>query len=198
MSWWNVVPGLARPAKELVEVFRPNAEQEAARSHVEHMALSAQDLASLQQFTAEFHPRPQRTWWDSFMDGLNRLPRPLMTLGILGFFVLAPLDPLRFMQIASAYEMMPDGFWALLGIVVAFYFGGRMQVKQQDMAVRKGALTAARELMELKRELGDMAAPEEPAPALPAQVPAAGGSAAVALSNRVVEEWRRRGQPNSA
>jgi Holin of 3TMs, for gene-transfer release len=198
MSWWNVVPGLARPAKELVEVFKPNAEQEAARSHVEHMALSAQDLASLQQFTAEFHPRPQRTWWDSFMDGLNRLPRPLMTLGILGFFVLAPLDPLRFMQIASAYEMMPDGFWALLGIVVAFYFGGRMQVKQQDMAVRKGVLTAARELMELKRELGEMAAPGEPAPALPDQAPAAGGSAAVALSNRVVEEWRRRGQPKSA
>jgi hypothetical protein len=155
-------------------------------------------LASLQQFAAEFHPREQRTWWDSFMDGLNRLPRPLMTLGILGFFVLAPLDPLRFMQIATAYEMMPDGFWALLGIVVAFYFGGRMQVKQQDMAVKKGALSAARELMELKRELGELAAPQDDGPALPDKPPATGGSMLVPLSNRVLEEWRRRGQPRSA
>jgi hypothetical protein len=198
MSWWNLIPGVFRPAKELVEVFKPNAEQQAERGHVERMALSAQDLASLQQFAAEFHPREQRTWWDSFMDGLNRLPRPLMTLGILGFFVLAPLDPLRFMQIATAYEMMPDGFWALLGIVVAFYFGGRMQVKQQDMAVKKGALSAARELMELKRELGELAAPQDDGPALPDKPPATGGSMVVPLSNRVLQEWRRRGQPRSA
>ena len=31
---------------------------------------------------------------DTLPDGLNRLPRPLITLGILGLFVLAPADPL--------------------------------------------------------------------------------------------------------
>ena len=203
MSWWNLIPGLFGPAKELVEVFKPNAEQQAERGHVERMALSAQDLASLQQFAAEFHDRQQRTSWDSFMDGLNRLPRPLMTIGILGFFVLAPLDPIRFMQVATTYEMMPEGFWALLGIVVAFYFGGRMQVKQQDMALKRGALATARELMELRRELDGLAAAPAPSPAWQRnQV----GSAAQAdtrapgapPANRVIEEWHRRGRPTAA
>jgi hypothetical protein len=136
MSWFSLIAGLFQPAKELIEVFKPNAEQSAERDHVERMALTQQDLASLQQFAAEFHDRAARTWWDSLIDGLNRLPRPLITLGILAFFVLAPLQPVRFLEIAQAYQMMPDGFWALLGVIIAFYFGGRMQLKGQDMAVK--------------------------------------------------------------
>ena len=101
MSWWSAITALFRPAKELVEVFKPNAENEAERSHVERLALSEQDMASLQQFAAEFQAREGRTWWDSLVDGLNRLPRPLITLGILAFFVLAPLEPVRFLEIAA-------------------------------------------------------------------------------------------------
>ncbi|MGH6943433.1 MAG: 3TM-type holin, partial [Geminicoccaceae bacterium] len=111
MSIWGLIAGLFRPAKELVEVFKPNAENEAERGHVERLALNQQDLASLQQFAAEFHDRANRTWWDSLIDGLNRLPRPVITIGILSFFVLAPLDPERFVRIARGYEVMPDGFW---------------------------------------------------------------------------------------
>ena len=144
MGWLSMIPGLFGPAKELVEVFKPNAEHEAERGHAERLALSAQDLASLQQFAAEFQPRAKSTWWDSFIDGLNRLPRPLITLSVGAFFVLAPLDPLRFAQVARAYELMPDGFWALLSIIVAFYFGGRMRLKRQDMAVKGGALEGRR------------------------------------------------------
>ena len=151
MGWLSMIPGLFGPAKELVEVFKPNAEHEAERGHAERLALSAQDLASLQQFAAEFQPRAKSTWWDSFIDGLNRLPRPLITLGVGAFFVLAPLDPLRFAQVARAYELMPDGFWALLSIIVAFYFGGRMRLKRQDMAVKGGALKAAEELLAMQR-----------------------------------------------
>ena len=65
--------------------------------------------------------------------------------------MLAPLDPLRFAQVARAYELMPDGFWALLSIIVAFYFGGRMRLKRQDMAVKGGALEAAEELLAMQR-----------------------------------------------
>ena len=57
MSWWGAITGLFRPARELIEVFRPNAKSAAERDHVERMALSDQDLAALQQFAAEFHPR---------------------------------------------------------------------------------------------------------------------------------------------
>ena len=187
MGWLSMITGLFHPAKELIEVFKPNAETEAQRGHAERLALSAQDLASLEQFAAGFQPRTNRTWWDSFIDGLNRVPRPLITLGVLAFFVLAPLDPLRFAQIARAYELMPDGFWALLSIIVAFYFGGRMQLKRQDMAIKGGALEVAREVMALqqaKREHDRMQRAEPAyadAPAEPA-----------GHSNRVIEAWKRQ------
>jgi hypothetical protein len=184
MSWLGAITGLFRPAKELIEVFKPNAETSAERDHVERMALSDQDLASLQQFAAEFQAREGRTWWDSLVDGLNRLPRPLITLGILGFFVLAPLQPVRFLEVARIYALMPDGFWALLSVVIAFYFGGRMQLKRQDMTVKGGALLAAREIV------AQRAAARPPAPPLPP--PAAPAPPPTPSPNRVVEEWLRR------
>jgi hypothetical protein len=187
MSWWGAVTGLFRPAKELIEVFKPNAESAAERDHVERLALSEQDMAALQQFAAEFHARANRTWWDSLVDGLNRLPRPLITLGILAFFVLAPLEPVRFLEVARVYQIMPDGFWALLSVIIAFYFGGRMQLKRQDLAVRGGALLFARELVAQRvAEREGSPAPVPTAADVPAE-PASGAGA-----NRVVEEWRRR------
>jgi hypothetical protein len=188
MNWLSVITGLFRPAKELVEVFRPNAEMEAARGHEETMALSQQDLAALRQFAAEFHSRERRTWWDSLVDGLNRLPRPLITLGILAFFVLAPLEPVRFLEVAKVYELMPDGFWALLSVIVAFYFGGRMQLRQQDMAAKGGAMLVAREMLARRRV--ERVAEERAGPPPQASMPAEPLDAGPA--NRVVEEWRRR------
>jgi Holin of 3TMs, for gene-transfer release len=188
MSWWSAITGLFRPAKELIEVFKPNAEMEAARGHEQTMALSEQDMASLQQFAAEFHGRERRTWWDSLVDGLNRLPRPLITFGVLAFFVLAPLEPARFLEIAKVYQLMPDGFWALLSVIVAFYFGGRMQLKRQDMAVKGSALLAAREI--LARRRAERVAEARMAP--PVEAPATAEPPDAATTNRVVEEWRRR------
>jgi hypothetical protein len=187
MGWLNVIPGLFRPAKEMIEVFKPNAEGEAQRGHAERLALSAQDLASLEQFAGEFQPRTNPTWWDSFIDGLNRVPRPLITLGVLAFFVLAPIDPLRFAQIARAYELMPDGFWALLSIIVAFYFGGRMQLKRQDMAIKGGALEVAREVLALQRAAREHD-PMQGAEPVPEDTPAE----PVGSSNRVIEAWKRQ------
>jgi hypothetical protein len=190
MSWWTAITGLFSPAKELVEVFKPNAEKEAQRGHVERIALTQHDLASLQQFSAEFHARANASWWDSLVDGLNRLPRPVITIGILCFFILAPLDPVRFLEIARAYEVMPDGFWALLSVIIAFYFGGRMQLKGQNMAVSGKALAAARELAEMRQAPAAPVMEKEPA-----DEPASGravASATMPAANRVIEEWRRR------
>ena len=62
--------------RELAEVFRVNAEAASKRGH-------DLDSAALDQFAAEFVARTQRTWWDSLIDGLNRLPRPLLALWAL-------------------------------------------------------------------------------------------------------------------
>ncbi len=201
MSIWSAVTGLFRPAKELVEVFKPNAEKEAERRHAERINLSEQDLASLEQFAAEFRSNRTSTGWDSFIDGLNRLPRPLITLGILGLFVLAPADPIRFLEIARAYQIMPDGFWALLSIIIAFYFGGRMQVTRQQMKVKGGALEAAKDIVEARktlRELDSVKEPDEPE-AKPHDVEPTDIGRSTWPKNRVVKAWlrRKRSQPET-
>ena len=191
MSIWSAVTGVFRPAKELVEVFKPNAEKQAERGHQERMEISRQDLASLQQFADEFKSKRTSTAWDSFVDGLNRLPRPLITLGILGLFILAPADPIRFLEIAQAYQIMPDGFWALLSIIIAFYFGGRMQVTRQTMSIAGGALDAAKEIVNVRKAFRDLAEEEQPATERLYQK-AEQTAGAEARTNRVVAAWLKR------
>jgi hypothetical protein len=193
MSLWTAITSVFRPAKALVEVFTPNAEKQAERGHIERMELSRQDMASLEQFAAEFKSSRTSTMWDSFVDGLNRLPRPLITLGILGLFVLAPTDPVRFLQIAQAYQVMPDGFWALLSVIIAFYFGGRMQVTRQQMSIKGGALDAAKEIFRMRKAFRDLAEEDEPATekvyraALQTAEPQK-------RDNRIVQAWLERKQ----
>ncbi len=196
MSLWRLVTSLFRPAKELVEVFTPNAEQEAQRQHEERLTVSQQDLASLNQFAEEFRSRRPSTGWDSFVDGLNRLPRPLITLGILGLFVLAPVDPVRFLEIARAYQIMPDGFWALLSIIIAFYFGGRMQLTREQMKIAGGALAAAKDIVKVRRAFRDLAAEDDP-PAEQIYRQAVGEIGQARPANRVVEAWHRKGRPRA-
>ncbi|MGI9452908.1 MAG: holin family protein [Geminicoccaceae bacterium] len=191
MSIWSAVTGLFKPAKDLVEVFKPNAEKEAKRRHVERLNLSEQDRASLEQFAAEFRSNRTSTAWDSFIDGLNRLPRPLITLGILGLFVLAPADPIRFLEIARAYQVMPDGFWALLSIIIAFYFGGRMQLTSQKMKITGGTLDVAKDIVNTRKTLRGLAEEEEPK-VEPVFLKTGESESPTPSKNRVVEEWVRR------
>ncbi len=151
MSWLTTLIGLFKGGKEVAEVFTENSEKKGQRSHAETMATLDHDKAALMQFAAEFQNRSNRTWWDSLVDGLNRLPRPLMAIAVLGFFVLAPVNPEYFTKIAEAYKIVPDGYWALLSVIIGFYFGGRMQLKSQDMTMKKSQVQAAKELIK-KRE----------------------------------------------
>lgn len=109
---------------ETAEVFRQNAEKGAAREH---------DLrgATLAQFGGEFR-QTNRGGFDRVMDGINRLPRPLMALGCIGLFVAAMVDPLWFAARMQGIALVPEPLWWLLGVVVSFYFGARHQAKGQQ------------------------------------------------------------------
>lgn len=187
MAWWNVLGKLFGGAKDVAEVFVPNKEKQSVRKHDESMADIDRDMASLQQFSVEFHKRLNRTWWDSFVDGLNRLPRPLLTFAIVGLFVLAPLDPERFLLIAKAYELMPSGYWALLTVIIGFYFGGRMQLKSQDMAVKKDAVQAAKELVAMRKEFRKLDEEEESSASKIYDV--AMNNGATKITNNVIKRW---------
>lgn len=120
---------------ETAEVFRPNAEAEAARTQ-------AYSAAALAQFAAEFaHPR--RGLFDRLVDGLNRLPRPAMAFGVIALFVAAMAAPEWFAARMIGLAAVPEPLWWLLGAIVGFYFGARHQVKGQEWQTRLAAGLAA-------------------------------------------------------
>ena len=176
IAGWLVGGGtsaIATGAERIGGIFAPNAEAESVREH-------ESDMAALGQFATEFRSHMGQTKWDSFCDGLNRLPRPLITLSVMGLFILAPLDPTLFLMVAQAYAAMPDGFWALLSVVIAFYFGGRMQLTKQSMAVQGDALKVAKQLTTERKEFHKLLADDDDG--LPDIVPGA---------NRIIAKWKQ-------
>ena len=109
---------------EIAEVFTPNAERQAERE-------ASSRAASLAQFAAEFQ-HERKGWFDRLIDGLNRLPRPMMALGVIALFVSAMYDPLWFAARMSGLATVPEPLWWLLGAIVSFYFGARAQSKGME------------------------------------------------------------------
>lgn len=110
--------------RETVEVFRENAELGAGRA----AEVQGQAMA---QYGAEFAVVRQGGF-DRFMDGVNRLPRPMLALGTLGLFVSAMVNPLWFSERMQGIALVPEPLWWLLGVIVSFYFGARHQIKAQE------------------------------------------------------------------
>jgi hypothetical protein len=187
MAWYNWIGQVFQGGKDVAEVFVENKENKGKRTHKEKLADVTRDMASLQQFSDEFHIRKNRTWWDSFIDGLNRLPRPLITISILSFFVLAPMNPIMFLEIAKAYELMPAGYWALLSIIVGFYFGGRMQLKSQDMTIRQNVVQTAKDLILMKEEFRKLHEEDESSESK--IFDSATGYGQRKIKNKVLETW---------
>ncbi len=109
---------------ETVEVFRPNAEAQSVRD-------AAHQAAALAQFASEFGIE-RKGLFDRFIDGLNRLPRPLLAFGTLGLFIAAMVNPVWFAQRMQGIALVPEPLWWLMGAIVSFYFGARHQTKSQE------------------------------------------------------------------
>lgn len=133
------VEGVGNAVSNVVGTIWGNRSEKDAAIHDEQMAV-------LGQFAAEFAQRPPKTWWDSFVDGLNRLPRPLITFGVVGLFVWAGWDPITFTETMEALGFVPDELWIILLTIITFWFGGRLLA--QDL--RKPKVT--REQLERAKE----------------------------------------------
>lgn len=104
-------------ARGVAEVFVQNATRrmeldEAAYGH------------AITQLGQEFQAGPSG-WFDRFINGLNRLPRPALALGTMGLFVYAMIEPAGFGLRMEGLHQVPEPLWWLLGAIVGFYFGAR-------------------------------------------------------------------------
>ena len=68
---------------------------------------------------------PANGWFDQFVNGLNRLPRPTLALSTVWLFGNAMKDPIGFTHRMNGLDAIPDPLWWLLGAIVSFYFGAR-------------------------------------------------------------------------
>jgi hypothetical protein len=113
----GAVAALGEAAQGVAEVFVPSATR--------RMELSVEaQMAALQQLGEEYQ-HPALSWFDRLVNGLNRLPRPLLAFGTLGLFTYAMVDPVAFAQRMVGLNAVPEPLWWLLGAIVAFYFGAR-------------------------------------------------------------------------
>ena len=88
---------------------------------------AAEEQTALQRgFEAEFSYRANRTWWDSLVDGLNRLPRPIMTVGIIALFVWAMMDTVGFTAAMYSLYAIPEALWYIFYTIIGFWFGTKM------------------------------------------------------------------------
>lgn len=108
---------LGQAATSVAEVFVPNATKKMQ---------AAQDayIAAMGEYGAEYQYLRDGAF-DRFVNGLNRLPRPLLALGTLGLFAFAMVDPDSFARRMIGLNQVPEPLWWLLGGIVSFYFGAR-------------------------------------------------------------------------
>jgi len=116
---------------------------------------------SLEQFAAEFQDQKSKSLLNDLVNFLNRLPRPAITFAVLYSFYLAIDDPQRFGEIATQLAVVPDGYWALLGVVISFYFGGRMQIKAQDFRFKESAAKGIAASIEAQKQIREALGEEE-------------------------------------
>ncbi len=116
--------GLSRATSEIgaavegvAEVFVPNATKKMTLSHDAYMG-------ALDEFGSEF-AYIRDGWFDRFVNGLNRLPRPALAIGTLGLFTYAMIAPEHFSIRMQGLSLVPEPLWWLLGAIVSFYFGSR-------------------------------------------------------------------------
>ena len=109
--------GIGKAAKEVAEVFVPNRSKAQEFEHSEH-------AAALEQYGQEYW-HVQAGWFNQLVNGLNRLPRPILALGTVGLFVFAMIEPEAFSRRMIGLDSIPHELWWLLGAVVSFYFGAR-------------------------------------------------------------------------
>lgn len=109
----------------LIEKWMSGRQNVKKQSHTEQMAV-------YEQFAAEFRDMKNRTWWDSLIDGLNRLPRPVMTFGVIWLFWFCVDNPAGFVVSAEALKAMPYEGWVALWMVIGFWFGTKAVEKLPD------------------------------------------------------------------
>ncbi|MBA3324466.1 MAG: holin family protein [Rhodobacteraceae bacterium] len=215
MGLMGRVLGVGGAAKSMGAAVTGVAEVFVGNRAAREAAASAQLTTALGQYGAEF-ASVRASRFDGFMNGLNRLPRPLLVGGTLGLFVYAMFAPAGFSVRMQGLALVPEPLWWLLGAIVSFYFGAReLHYRREGALPAIPIVMAARSVTQAEvaavadpaasgQTFDAAAAPDadlepDPAPAAffgrpaprPAPPLAVAARAADPQFNAALEEWRQ-------
>jgi hypothetical protein len=94
-----------------------------AETAVEGVAFGTNGAAPLPQVIPK--GARARQGYDSAIDAVNRLPRPLAACLALALFLDAAIEPAGFEARMQALSAIPQPLWWLVGAVTTFFFGAR-------------------------------------------------------------------------
>ena len=150
------IPVIGAVTKLFTAIFGDKGEEN-KQAHSEMMSV-------LQAHAAEFRAMDGRTWWDSLVDGLNRLPRPIMTFGTIALFAWAAMDPEEFAVAMVGFGAIPEAMWWILGAIVSFWFGGKIIQKDIVKSFKSfepgKVLEAATTVTKMKQEFAKQQNPD--------------------------------------
>lgn len=150
---------------------------------------AAQQASVSEQFSAEFNDRRNRTWWDSLIDGVNRLPRPVIAFSVIAMMFWPVIDPIEFSIVMQAYSIVPAWVAGLFIQVVALFFGGKFLTDMKFGGVPKQKVV---EMMEAVKELRGLKLQSEKPIISEDEFEGEMANEATPLSNPAIEEWNRR------
>ena len=105
------VRSVGQTIEGVAEVFHAN--------ETRSMELAAETRQSAMDAQASEFRYARPGLFDRFVNGLNRLPRPMLALGTLGLFVYAMVDPAGFAPRMQGLGLVPEPLWWLLGAPTA-------------------------------------------------------------------------------
>lgn len=150
-------------------------------------------MSSHQQAGQEFMTHLNRSWFDSLIDGINRLPRPTLAIGTIGLFVYAMYSPVEFGVRMEGLALVPEPLWMILFAIIAFYFGSRELQYSRKMKTSSTREEVGRVVSNIQ-QLRSLEPGREPMAAsiTPAEFESEMENTAEPLSNAAVMEWNRR------
>ena len=103
MGMGSTVAAVGSAATGMAQILTPNATR---RMELDEEAYARAIAEQQAEFSAvSVH------WFDAAVNGLNRLPRPLLTLGTIGLFVYAMVEPAGFSTRMEGLALVPEPLW---------------------------------------------------------------------------------------
>lgn len=146
MAFWDIGGIISGVGKLWGSIF---GSKETTEKDVSKEKTMAQQIA-----VADAMGAARRTdFFTAFVDGLNRLIRPIFSYGVVAYFVWAVYDPIGFTVSMQALAIVPNFMYGIFLTIVGFWFGGRIVEKYADAKLQGPTANQLQEVLDNQKKI---------------------------------------------